>query len=81
MLELNLENFIEVFRNQFKEGDKPYIDAKTKFKQLEDWASLQSLMVITALDESFGYVFTVDELLVAETLEELFQIMVKRKMM
>ena len=79
MEKLSLENFINVFRDQFDDADQLNIDADTKFKQLEGWASLQSLIVITALDESFGYVFTVEEIMTADTIRQLFQIMLKRK--
>jgi hypothetical protein len=51
---LTLNSFTRVFRNQFDEKGQAMLQAHTDFKALENWSSLQSLLVITALDESFG---------------------------
>ena len=76
MKDLNLKSFMCVFSEQFEEEDV-HIHSHTKFKELEDWSSLQSLIVITALDEAFKYVLSADDIREAETVEDLYQIMRK----
>ncbi len=73
------ENFLNIFREQFNEDKRGSILMNTKFKKLEDWSSLQSLIVITALDEAFGYVLSVEDLVNSERVEDLFLIMNKIK--
>jgi acyl carrier protein len=72
---LNRDNFITVFREQFEENKRASIHLETPYRTLEDWSSLQSLIVITALDEAFGYVLSPDDLINSKTPEDLFLIM------
>ena len=77
MKEKTLDEFVKVFGDQFEDKELHPVSSKTRFKHSSEWNSLQSLVVITALDEAFGHVFSVEELREAETIEDLYHLMRK----
>ena len=63
-----LENFIAEFEEDFK------VDLNTKFRDLDDWDSMTSMMIITMIDENYNVVITPDEMNQAVTIGDLFKL-------
>ena len=48
-----LDEFVELFSEQFDDTDPSEISASTKFHNLDEWSSLIGLSVIAMVDEEF----------------------------
>lgn len=68
----NSELFVEVFRSLFQEADG--INENTQFRQLEEWSSMQALIVIAAIDEHFGITLPEREFRETKTVGDLYQL-------
>ncbi len=72
--ELQLDTFIEKLEEQFEELEKGTLKADTEFRQLEEWTSMQALIIIASFDWEYGVTITADELKGATTVIDLFNI-------
>lgn len=76
MPESTLQEFLTVFNSLFQEaGD--VIDGETKFRDLEEWSSMQALIVIAAVDEHFGVTIAERDFRDATTVADLHQLTLK----
>jgi len=66
-----LTDFLSLMAEQFDEA-AALLQPDTQFRTLESWSSLQSLIVVTAIDEAYGVTLRENQLSAANTLEELF---------
>ena len=71
---LDEASFLEKFEAQFEEVEQGSIGAATRFRDLPEWSSMQSLVVIASFDWEYGVTITADELREAETVGDLFKI-------
>lgn len=76
---MSQEEFVQNFANQFDETDESEITINTVFKDLEEWSSLQSLSVIAMCDEEYDVKIKGDDIRNANTVEDLYIIVVERK--
>ena len=67
-----LEEFVELFAEQFDDTDPSEITATTVFHDLDEWSSLIGLSVIAMVDEEFDVVVKCDEMRSAVTVEDLY---------
>ncbi len=75
---MNLDQFIENFAELFDDTDSDEIKASTCFKELEEWSSLLALSVIAMIDEEYDVEFRGDDIRGSNTVEDLFNVVVKR---
>lgn len=68
----SLENFVELFAEQFDETDPSTIKAKTVFHDLEEWSSLIGLSIIAMVDEEFDIALKGDDVKTSVTIEDLY---------
>lgn len=77
-MELTSESFLDLMKNQFEiESDKVGFDVA--FRNLNDWSSLQALIVITVIDDEFGVTIEESELRNAITFGDLFHLVRTKK--
>ncbi len=69
-----LDEFVELFAEQFDETDASEFTAETVFHDLDEWSSLIGLSVIAMIDEEFEVVIKGDEMRSAVTVEDLYNI-------
>lgn len=67
-----LEEFVELFAEQFDETDASEIQASTAFHNLEEWSSLIGLSVIAMVDEEFEVALKGDDVKTSVTVEDLY---------
>lgn len=67
-----LEEFVELFAEQFDETDANQISSTTKFHELDEWSSLIGLSVIAMVDEEFEVALKGDDVKNSETVEDLY---------
>lgn len=68
-----LEEFVELFAEQFDETDSSLIKADTKFRELDEWSSLIGLSIIAMADEEFDVALKGDDVKNSETVEDIYQ--------
>ena len=68
------EKFIQKFEAQFEEVEAGAIQSDTLFRDLPEWSSMQSLVVIASFDWEYGVTITAEELRGANTVGDLYQI-------
>lgn len=70
----SLEEFIELFIEQFDETDASEITATTAFHDLEEYSSLIALSIMAMVDDEFDVQLTGDEMRSSVTVEDLYKI-------
>lgn len=68
----SLEEFVELFAEQFDETDVSEITATTAFRDLDEWSSLIGLSVIAMVDEEFDVALKGDDVKNSVTVEDLY---------
>ncbi len=70
---MEIQNFIEKFSEQL-EMDENVLDTSTKYRELDEWASLAGLNVLAMIDEEYGVALNPDEMRKTSTIQELFDL-------
>ena len=71
----SLEEFVELFAEQFDETDASEITADKNFRELVEWSSLIGLSIIAMVDEEFEVTVRARDLREANTPAELYAIL------
>lgn len=70
---MTLEQFIEDFASQFDDTDPGVITAETIFKEIEEWSSVEALLIIVMADEKYHVRINRDDILNSQTIKDLFE--------
>ena len=73
-----LDEFVQLFAEQFDETDANEIEASTKFHDLDEGSSLIGLSVIAMVDEEFEVALKGDDVKNASTVEDLYKVVVSK---
>ncbi len=71
---MKIEEFVQLFANEFEETPIEQFTPTTVFKDTEEWDSLLSLSIISMIDEEFEKEITGADLRNCSTIEELFSL-------
>jgi acyl carrier protein len=74
---MEIERFIELVKESFDELETP-ITPSTEYKKIEEWTSMQALILIAHLDDSIGVVLSADDLKNTSTMEDLYKVVVAK---
>ena len=67
-----LDEFVELFAEQFDDTDASEIQSSTAFHNLDEWSSLIGLSVIAMVDEEFDVALKGDDVKNSVTVEDLY---------
>lgn len=70
---MEMHDFIELFKESFDDLQED-ITPSTRFKEIEQWTSMQALLLIAHVDDTTGFVFSSEHVKDAATIEDLFRI-------
>lgn len=73
-----MEDFIKNFANQFDDTDMSEFKPDTKFRDLDEWSSLTGLAIMNMIEKKYGVKLTVMDLRKANTIEELYHVVVNK---
>lgn len=76
---MELQEFINNFAEQFDDIDASALNGSTIFKDLDEWNSLVALSVIAMIDEEYDVTLKGNDIIGANTIEDLYNI-VQNKM-
>ena len=68
----SLDEFVELFTEQFDDTDASEISATTDFHDLDEWTSLIALSVIAMVDEEFDVALQGEDVKGSVTVEDLY---------
>ncbi len=68
----SLDEFVELFAEQFDDTDASEIKANTVFHDIDEWSSLIGLSVIAMVDEEFDVALKGDDVKSSVTVEDLY---------
>lgn len=74
----SLNEFVELFAEQFDETDASEIQASTVFHDLEEYSSLIALSIIAMIDEEFDVTINGDDMRASVTVEDLYNKVVEK---
>ena len=74
----SLNEFVELFAEQFDETDASEIQASTVFHDLEEYSSLIALSIIAMVDEEFDVTIKGDDMRASVTVEDLYNKIVEK---
>lgn len=78
-MEVTHEIFLENLRKQF-EGEEPSdIQMETVIRGLGTWTSMQALIVMASLDWDYGVMIEPEEMRAAQTVQDLFELVMAKK--
>ena len=75
----NLNDFIQKLEAEFDELEKGTLKPQTSFRDLEEWSSMHALIIIALIDTEYEVTITGEDLKTAETVEDLYNIIINRK--
>ena len=76
---MEMQEFIKNFGNQFDDTDVSEFTPETKFRELEEWSSLNALAVLNLIGKKYGIILKPDEMKTANTIQELFDLVNSKK--
>lgn len=76
---MEIKEFIENFADQFDDTDISVIKPETVMRDLDEWSSMIGLSLLNMVDNEYGVQLTFDELKHAITVQNLFDIVAKKK--
>jgi len=76
---MELNEFIGKFAEQFDDTDANEFTAETNFKELDEWSSLIALSVLAMVDEEYNVQLKGDNIINAQSIGDLFQIVCSKK--
>lgn len=74
----SLNEFVELFAEQFDETDASEIQASTVFHDLDEYSSLIALSIIAMIDEEFDVTIKGDDMRASVTVEDLYNKVVEK---
>ena len=69
---MELNDFLNHFREQFDDTDPEAIEATTEYKELDEWSSLIAFSVIAMVKVEYGKTISGAEIRHCNTVEDLF---------
>lgn len=74
MEEMEQNDFLAKFTEQFDETDASDIQLTTKYKELDEWSSLLAMSIIAFVKTEYGKTVTGKEIRSCETVQDLFEL-------
>jgi len=75
---MELNEFVQVFAEQFDDTPVESFSSSTVFMELEEWGSLVALSIISMIDDEFEKRVTGADLRSVKTIEELYNLILAK---
>lgn len=73
-----IEEFVELFAEQFEETNAEMFTPETVFRDLDEWSSLIGLSIIAMVDEEFGVALKSNDFRNVSTISDLYNIVISK---
>lgn len=71
--------FINNFADQFDDTDASIFTLETRFREIDEWSSLNALAVLNMIGKKYGVFLKPEEMKTANTVQELFDLVQSKK--
>lgn len=71
--------FIKNFAAQFDDTDPTEFTMNTRFRELDEWSSLNALAILNMIGKKYSVVIKPDEMKVTTTIQELYDLVLSKK--
>ncbi|MDF1699036.1 MAG: phosphopantetheine-binding protein [Saprospiraceae bacterium] len=75
---MEIQEFIKLLETEFEEEYPDGVTPETKFRELEDWSSMQALIVTALIEVEFEVTMTATDLSKLETIRDLHEMVMSR---
>lgn len=75
---MELDVFVRRFEQEFEEVALGALNAETAFRQLEEWSSMQALILIAMIDIEFGVTISAEEFKKSTTIADIYNMITKK---
>ena len=79
MNDMEMNDFIKNFGQQFDDTDVSDFTPETRFRELEEWSSLNALAVLNMIGKKYGIKILPDEMKPTQTIQELYDLVLSKK--
>lgn len=69
---MQLQEFIDRFAQEFAEVEPGQITSETVFRDLDEWSSMQALIIIAMIDEEFGVTLSAEDMRNSKTVGDIY---------
>ena len=69
---MELNEFVQLFAEQFEETPASEFTKDTKFRDLDEWSSLLALSIISMVDEEFDVSLNAEDMKKSQTVEDIY---------
>ncbi len=76
---MEMNDFIKNFGQQFDDTDVSTFTQETRFRELEEWSSLNALAVLNMIGKKYGIKILPDEMKPTQTIQELYDLVHSKK--
>ncbi len=71
-MNIQINDLIAKLEAEFDDIEKGTLTAQTSFKDLDEWSSMQALIVIALVDEHYDVALTGDDLMECENIQDIY---------
>lgn len=75
---MELQSFITKFEAQLEDVEPGTITGQTSFRELEEWDSMTSLVIIAMVDREYNKQISGNDIINAKTVEQLYNTVVNK---
>lgn len=75
---MSLQTFITNLESIFEETAPNTLTANTNFRDLEEWSSMQALLIIAMIDSEYAVIFSGEDLRNCQTIADIYEIVKNR---
>lgn len=76
---METNEFIKNFAAQFDDTDASEFTMETRFRELEEWSSLNALAILNMISKKYNIVLKADEMKTTNTVQELFDLVTSKQ--
>ncbi len=76
---MEMNEFIKNFADQFDDTDASEFTMETRFRDLEEWSSLNALAVLNMVGKKYTIILKPEEMKATNTVQELFDLVQSKK--
>ena len=76
---METHEFIKNFAAQFDDTDASEFTMETRFRELEEWSSLNALAILNMISKKYNIVLKADEMKTTITVQELFDLVTSKQ--
>lgn len=76
---MDINEFIQKFRAEFEDVPADSVNPGTKIKDIQGWGSMHALIVVALADTEYGVSIKGEELKKADTIQDLFNLIVSKR--